>query len=326
MQNKISVTHPSPNNLMKNQVFMAFIIAVGIFITMGIVSPKSINKNAISSILALTTMLSFAAAGQTIVVISGGGGIDLSAGSVMSLGAILAGETMRARPEMIWISLLVCIVAGIIVGIINGLGVIKVGLPPLIMTLCVSSIATRLQFIITKGTPKGTSAKALTEIMTYRFFDLIPSITLFGILFAIIVFYILNRSQFGLQLFLTGNNETAAYLAGINTKRVRILAYVLCSMLSSIGGFIACGYYHHVSCVMLDQYTMISLAAVVIGGTDLAGGKGSYFGSIVGALVLTVLGNFLVVLNTSNSVRDIVMGAVLILLLTAYNRSPSVRQ
>lgn len=325
MQSNVPVKRLSISSILKNQVLMAFIISVCIFLAMGLANPKSINNNAVSSILAFTTMLAFATAGQTIVVISGGEGVDLSVGSAMSLGAILAAETMYAKPEMILPAFLVCIAAGIAVGLLNAAGVVGFGLPPLIMTLCVSSILTRIQFIITKGTPYGTSADELTATMTYRFFGIIPSIVIYGLVFSAIVYYTLNRSRFGLQLFLTGNNETAAYLAGIRTNRVKVTAYVLCSVLSSIGGFVACGYYHHVSCVMLDQYTMTSLAAVVIGGTTLAGGKGSYFGSVVGALVLTVLGNFLVVLNTSNSIRDIVMGAVLILLLAAYNRSKSIR-
>lgn len=315
-----------PVHILRNQVLMAFLISALIFLAMGAISPKSINNNAISSILAFTTMLAFAAAGQTIVVIAGGEGVDLSVGAVMSLGAVLAAETMYAKPEMILPALLVCIAAGIMIGLVNAAGVVVVGLPPLIMTLCVSSIVTRIQFIITNGTPYGTSPSQLTDAMTYKFFGIIPSIILFGLAFSFIVFYVLNRSRFGLQLFLTGTNDNAAFFAGVRTKRVKVLAYVLCSVLSSVGGFIACGYFNHVSVVMLDQYTMISLAAVVIGGTALAGGKGSYLGSIVGALVLTVLGNFLVVLDTSNAVRDIIMGAVLILLLTAYNRSQSIRQ
>lgn len=328
MQNNISVEKKSflPVHILKNQVLMAALISVCIFLAMGIVSPRSINNNAISSILAFTTMLAFAAAGQTIVVIAGGDGIDLSVGAVMSLGAVLAAETMNAKPEMILPALLVCIVAGIIVGLVNAFGIVKIGLPPLIMTLCVSSIVTRIQFIITKGTPYGTSPAVLTTTLTYNFFNIIPSIILYGLVFSVVVFYILNWSRFGVQLFLTGNNETAAFLSGVRTKRVRVLAYVLCAVLSSVGGFIACGYFNHVSVVMLDQYTMTSLAAVVIGGTAMAGGKGSYLGSIIGALVLTVLGNFLVVLDTSNSIRDIIMGAVLILMLTAYNRSQSIRQ
>jgi ribose transport system permease protein len=129
-----------------------------------------------------------------------------------------------------------------------------------------------------------------------------------------------------MQLFLTGNNERAAYLNGIRTVRVRILAYVLAGILAGVAGFLGAGYINFVKCGTFDTYTMKTIIAVVIGGALLTGGKGSYVGTLAGTLLITVLTNCLTVLQLSQSATDMVMGIVLIALLGMYNRTAPVRQ
>ena len=149
----------------------------------------------------------------------------------------------------------------------------------------------------------------------------IYAIIIFGI-----VLYIINRSRFGQQIFLLGNNKNAAYLTGVRSEMIEIMAYVIGSLLAGIAGIIGAGYLNFVICQSFDSYTMLSIVAVVVGGTLLIGGKGSYLGTAVGSLLLIVLGNCLAVLNSSDAVRSVIMGGVLLLLLAVYNKEKPIRQ
>jgi ribose transport system permease protein len=309
-----------------NRIGMALVFSVLLFLTNVIISPLSLNINAFGSIFALTVMLTIASAGQTIVIISGGGGIDLSVGAVMSLTAILSVGIMRGQEGFFIQTLLMSIGLGAAAGFVNGAGVALVGLPPMIVTMCVANVATRLQYVLTEGKPSGTASQWFTRSMTYRIWGVIPSSVFYGLIIFIFVFFILNRSRYGMRLFLTGNNERAAFLTGIRTARVKLLAYTIAGILAGVAGFLGAGYMNFVRGSFFDIFTMRAIIAVVIGGTLLSGGKGSYVGTLVGALLITVLTNCLAVFNMSQATSDMVMGIVLIIILAIYNRSAPVRQ
>lgn len=316
--NKIS------NFVRNNQIGMALVITLVLFIINIAMNPKSLNVNTFGSIIALTLILAFSAAGQTLVIISGG--IDLSIGATMSFAAIMTVNIMRGQEGMIPQVIMQVIPVVIIIGIVNAFGIVKLKLPALIITLCVANVVTRLQYVYTSGLPQGMAAPSFTSSLQYRFFGVIPGMAIYGIIFFALVFYILNRSIYGQQLFLVGNNKNAAYLAGIKSERVEMLSYVIASFLAGIAGIISAGYFKYVICQSFDTYTMLSIVAVVVGGTLLVGGKGSYIGSVVGALLLVVLSNCLSVFQSSDSVRSIIMGVVLLVLLAVYNKEKPIRQ
>lgn len=307
-----------------NQVGMALIISAALFIINISINPASLNVNTFGSIIALTLLLSFASAGQTLIMITGG--IDLSVGAVMSMAAIFTANTMAGQEGQMPMVIAQVVPMALIVGLVNGVGVVKLKLPAMVITMCVSNVVTRLQYVYTQGLPTGTTSKFFTETLQHRFFGVIPGMALYGIVIFGVVLYILNRSRYGQQLFLIGNNKNAAYLAGVKSDTVEILAYVLGSLLAGIAGIIGAGYMNFVICQSLDSYTMMSIVAVVVGGTLLVGGKGSYLGTAVGSLLIIVLSNCLAVLNSSDAVRSVIMGCVLILLLAVYNKEKPIRQ
>lgn len=307
-----------------NQINMVLIISVGLFLLNVIINPKSFNVNAFGAIFALTSMLTIAAAGQTLVVISNG--IDMSVGAIMSMTALITVSVMGGQEGRLLIALFYSVVVGMIIGFCNGIGTSTIGLPPMIVTMSIANVVTRLQYVFTQGKPSGTASKAFTATLQYRVFGIFPTVILYALAYFGIVFYILNRTRFGQQLFLTGNNSRAAYLTGIKTVKIKILTYVIAGILSGLAGFLGAGYMNFVMCQAFDTYTMMSIVAVVIGGTLLTGGKGSYLGTAAGALLMTVLSNFLAVLNLPQSIRDIIMGIVLIAILAIYNRSEPIRQ
>jgi ribose transport system permease protein len=309
-----------------NQIGMALFFSVLLFLTNVILAPRSLNINAFGSIFALTVMLAIASAGQTIIIISGGGGIDLSVGAVMSLTAILTVGIMRGNEGYFLGTLLMSIGLGAAAGLVNGAGVALIGLPPMIVTMCVANVVTRLQYVLTEGKPSGTASPWFTRSMTYRIGGVIPTSVFYGIFIFLLVIFILNRSRYGMRLFLTGNNERAACLNGIRTVRVKIIAYTAAGILAGIAGFLGAGYMNFVRGSTFDTFTMRTIIAVVIGGTLLTGGKGSYIGTLAGALLITVLTNCLAVFNMSQATTDMVMGIVLIIILAMYNRTAPVRQ
>jgi ribose transport system permease protein len=309
-----------------NQVGMALIFSVLLFLTNVIISPQSLNINAFGSIFALTVMLAISSAGQTIVIISGNGGIDLSVGAIMSLTALLTVGIMRGNEGYFLVTLLMSIGVGAAAGLVNGAGVALIGLPPMIVTMCVANVVTRLQYVITEGKPSGTASPWFSKSMTYRLGNVIPSSVFYGIAIFALVVFVLNRSRYGLRLFLTGNNERAAYLTGVRTVQTKMMAYVIAGMLAGIAGFLGAGYMSFVRGSTFDPFTMRTIIAVVIGGTLLTGGKGSYLGTLAGALLITVLTNCLAVFSMSQSTTDMTMGIVLIIILALYNRTAPVRQ
>lgn len=311
--------------IQKNVVLMAFIMAAGVFCVNITLNPASLNKNAIGSILALTSLLAISGAGQTMVVLTGSG-IDLSAGSIMSLTAITSVFLMNGKDQNIVLCIVLSLVLGAFFGFCNGIGVTKIKLPSMIITYAMSNVITRIQYIITEGKPTGSAAPSLSKALSHRMFGVFPMITFYCIILSVLLFLLLRHTKFGRRLYLVGDSASVAHYTGIANKRVVVLTYTLSGILYGLAGLIGAGYFTYVSCAMLDVYTMQGIVAVVIGGTVLTGGKGGYFGTIVGALFMVVLNNCLAVLNVKNSVQNVIMGLVIIGVLTLYNRDKGVRQ
>lgn len=310
-----------------NQIGMALLISALIFITTIVVNPKSLNVNAFGSIFSLMAMLLIAAAGQTLVITSDG--IDMSVGATMSMTAIITVAIMKGDGgfPLLLVALAASVAVGALIGLCNGLGSVKAGLPPMVVTLYISNVVTRLQYVMTGGTPEFTSVPGWYKAMiTTRLFRFFPSIVFFAVILFVVVFLLMNRTRYGQQLYFTGNNNRAAYLTGIKTVKMKVLNYTIAGAMAGFAGVIGAGNSGYIKCGTFDAMTMDSIVAVVIGGTLLSGGKGSYTGTAAGALLLIVLSNGLSVLAVSPSMKNLIMGVVLIILLAAYNRAKPIRQ
>ena len=310
----------------KSPARMAFIIAALIYIITIVVTPSALNMGAIGSIIMLTLLLSFASAGQTIVLI--GGGMDFGVGAVMSSAAILTTSIMQQENGHFLEVFVVAMAMGALVGLVNGVCSVKIGLPAMIVTMAVSNVVSRLQYVLTQGSPLGYASPAFVSSVSQRLFGLpfLPSIVLYAIVLFPLVYFILNRSRFGKQVYLVGNNPVAARLNGISVHKVQILTYVISGLFSAFAGMLGAAYMTSARCQMFDEYAYNSLIAVIIGGTTLSGGVGNYTGSIAGSLVMVLLSNMLTTVGLPQPVRNICMGAVMVLLLALYNREKKVRQ
>lgn len=309
-----------------NQIGMALLISLFLFLMNITLNPSSLNVNAIGSIIILTVILIIASAGQTLVIISDG--IDMSVGATMTFTALVTTSIMRTQedPILFVYALIAVLVVGGLIGFLNGIGAAKIGLPPLIVTLSISNVVTRMQYVYTGGQPTGRASTWFTSSITYRYFGFLPSGIFYGIIIFALVFVLLKYTRYGQQLYLVGNNKRAAELTGIKSTKIKVMNYTLAGMLAGFAGLIGAGYMNFVSGGAFESYTIMSIVAVVVGGTILKGGKGSYVGTLAGALLMVVLSNSLAVLNLSQSLKDIIMGIVLIVILAAYNKEKPVRQ
>lgn len=313
---------------LSNTSMMALVLAVVLFAIMMVIRPGDFTfaalGTAMAAVLANAAMLLFASAGQMVVITSGG--IDLSTGAIMSTTACLTVEIMNGNNDKLLPAILVCLVFGFLIGTLNGIGVAYIRIPALILTLCMSNVLTKFQPIFTGAYPRGTVSQQLADAFSRRFFGFLPGIFIFSILFYILLVLFLTRLQYGSRLNMVGTNPTASVLSGIRAKRVTMLAYSFGGLIAGLGGFVGAGYFRQLQIATFDGYTMQSIAAVVIGGSMIAGGKSSYFGTLTGTIMLMTLSLFLSTINTDVPIRNIIMGAMLIALLIIYNRKPGIRQ
>jgi ribose transport system permease protein len=305
---------------------IALALAIVLFFLGGLIQPGFTSFELAMNILRLAAFLGIVAAGQTLVIISGGEGIDLSVGAMVTLGAIISYGLISKRDDRIWIGFLASLGAGVIIGTLNGIGVAYLRIPPLVMTLGMATVIQGLIFAVTQGSLEGGSAPLLSKITTEPLLFGIPGILYIWAAFAGLMWLLLQRTRYGKNLFAIGTNRVTARLSGVNVKATVVTTYMLCSTLASFGGFIFLGYYERVFLNLGNPYTLPSIAAVVMGGTVLSGGVGSYWGTMAGSIVLTLITSLLTTLRMEEHLRQIVYGLILLVLLAAYGRQRALRQ
>jgi len=295
-----------------NPVGLAFIISILLLIIGQIVSPGFATLKQIINLLIVASFLGIVAGGQTLVIMSGNSGIDLSVGNVVTMGAIIGGALIKEQNENVLLGLIVVLAITFIVGLLNGIGSTYFNIPPLIMTLSMGIIVQAISKFITGGVPVGGAASILRNMVIGRFLG-IPGILYIWLAFSILIIIILRNSTYGIYLLSVGANDKAAYLSGVPVRLIRILTYGFSSMIAGASGFFYLGYLGSVYNITLgDKYTLPSIIAVVIGGTSLAGGNGGYIGTIAGAIVLQILESILITINIEQFGRNIIFGLVLL--------------
>jgi len=305
---------------------VALLLAIALFFLGGIVRPGFANYSQAINIVRLAAFLGIVSAGQTLVIISGGEGIDLSVGAIVTLGAILVFRIVDGQNSMIIPALAVTLLAGAGIGAINGLGVTLVGIPPLVMTLGMAGVVQGIILVVTQGELIGDPAPLMSTLISKPLIFGIPGVTFIWIVFGGLIWLLLNRTAYGKQLFAVGVNRTTARLSGVRVPWVVVATYTLSGMLAALGGFMVLGFTGSVFLNLGDRYLFPSIAAVVVGGTVLAGGSGSYFGTMSGALVLTLITSLLTALQLPEAFRLMVLGLILLVLLSVYGRERGLRQ
>jgi ribose transport system permease protein len=311
----------------------ALILAIVLFLLSGLL-PNSYGSDAkiaiaqATNILRLAVFLGVIAAGQTLVVISGFEGIDLSAGSVVTLTAIVTYVYVNGADEKVFVALLLSLAVGALIGFMNGIGITFLKISPFVMTLGMSGVVTGIVIILNHGNVSGKVAPIMTRLIARPISaDLpIPGAIVIWIIFGILMWLLLERTSYGKYLFAIGVNRVTAKLSGVNVTGMNLLTYALASALAGFGGFLLVGNTGVVLISLGQPYLFPSIAAVAVGGTLLSGGKGSYWGSMAGAILLTLMTSLLTTMQMPEAVRRMVLGATLLLLISIYGRQRALRQ
>jgi ribose transport system permease protein len=311
----------------------ALILAIILFALSGLLpngfgSDLNVARAQATNILRLAVFLGIIAAGQTLVIISGSEGIDLSAGSVVTLTAILTYVIVNGADEKVLWALFVSLLVGAFIGFLNGAGITFLKISPFVMTLGMAGVVTGAIIVITHGNVTGKVAPIMTRLIARPLSPglQIPNAIIIWVLFGILMWLLLERTSFGKNLFAIGVNRITARLSGVQVNEMNLATYALAGALAGFGGFLLVGNTGVVHLQLGQPYLFPSIAAVAVGGTLLSGGKGSYWGTMAGAIVLTLITSLLTTMQMPESVRRMVLGATLLILISIYGRQRAFRQ
>lgn len=311
--------------LVGHPLAVALVLIAALLLLGEALSPGFASAGQILRLLIVAAMLGIVAAGQNLVILGGREGIDLSVGGVVSLSAIVAGNLMNGSDLGILPALAACLATGAMVGLLNGIGVTLLRIPPLVMTLGMLGVLQGLLVVVRQGIPSGRAAPSLSEFVSQSFLLGLPGIIWLWIAIGLFMAFLLGRTVFGYRIYAIGSNERAAYMSGVPVRRVRIALFVASGMFAAIAGLCLLGYSGSSFANVGEQYILPSIIAVVFGGTPLAGGKGGYAGTMAGAVLLVVLQSILTTVNVDDSVRQMVFGATLLVLMLFYGRGRAMR-
>lgn len=292
---------------------LAILVGLSEIIRPGIVSP-----NWAGVMIRGAIPLAILAGCQTITMLTAG--IDLSVGAVASMSGFLV-ATLVADTGLPLAILIALVVAGL-VGLVNGIGAGVFKVHPLIMTLAMSLVVLGLANVwqlIRVQTGSGVPGEFRT-IGAGMFFDVVPISLLLFIPLALLIMFMLNRTGYGRLLYAIGDNPVASRLAGAKSWQVLAVLYVISGVLAGVAGFLYSGLTNTASVTLADSALLPSVAAAVIGGTSILGGRGNYSGTMVGALILTVITSILSSLGYPEAVRQILFGSMIVFVAAAYTR------
>ena len=269
--------------------------------------------------LKVASFLGVIATGMMLVILLGQ--IDLSVPWVVTTGAMMACAVAAHGTTGAVIAIPCGILCGAAIGLVNGIGVAYLRIPSMIITLATNAVAQGLMVAYTGGfSPQDAASKAMRYLATGNFVPGLPNAVLVWAVIGGAAIWMLSRTTFGRAIYAIGNRERAAYLSGIDTRRVTMLAFAMSGGLSAFGGVLLAGYASKAAQSMGDAYLLPSIAAVVLGGTHILGGRGSYLGTVAGVVLITLLQSILSVMQITEAVRQLIYGGVIILMLLIYGR------
>lgn len=274
--------------------------------------------------LKVASFLGVVAAGMMLVILLGH--IDLSVPWVMTMGAMMACAAAGFGVTGQFLAIPVGILCGAIFGLINGFGVAYMRIPSMIVTLATNVVAQGLMVLYTGGfSPQDSAPPAIRWIATGFIIPGLPNAVIVWAIVSAAMVFLYSRTSYGRAIYGIGNSERAAYLSGMNTRRIVLIAFVISGALSAFAGVLVAGYASKAAQSMGDAYLLPSIAAVVLGGTSILGGKGSYLGTIAGVILITLLQSILAVMQMPEAGRQIIYGVVIICMLLLYGRTPASR-
>ncbi|HYW82836.1 MAG TPA: ABC transporter permease [Spirochaetia bacterium] len=300
------------------KLIVALLLIVFLFVLGQLTVSNFLSLGQVLLTIKLASFIALFGLCQMFVIAGGGSGLDLSVGYAATMTAVVTAAIMDGKNENLWLAVLVALGLGLVVGMANGSLAAYVKLPPLVVTLAMSNILQGVINVYTAGRNITGRPSPVLQIIAAKSIGIFPNILFVLLVLAPIVMILLSRTKWGLMLFGAGTNETAAYLSGVNVRRVRFMSFVISSVLASLFGLLLLGNMGIAFKDMGSNYVMPSIAAAVVGGVSLTGGDGNYLGVILGAIFLQTLTNLLVALGWGDAGKWLGFGIVLFILLIVY--------
>jgi ribose transport system permease protein len=293
------------------QQFLAFASLLVIFVVFAIASPNFLTYGNVLAILYSTVVIGTLALGTTFVIITGG--IDLSIGTGMALCAVMSGVMIVNLHIPLVLGVLGTILFGGLLGLINGFNVAILKIPPFIATLAMMLVAQGLALVLSHSTPiYFNDVPAYAKISRGNLIPNFPNAVIILAVVAVIAGVLLTRTILGRYAFSIGSNEDATALSGIDVRKWKIVVYTFAGLFTGLAGVMISARLGSAQPATGMGYELQAIAAVVIGGTSLAGGKGSIVGTVIGALIISVLNNGLQIMSIPQEWQNVILGCVIL--------------
>lgn len=267
-------------------------------------------------ILQQAAFLGIACIGQNLIVLTGG--IDLSPGYMITFSGILLTVLCNKMGMSFALSFIICMVAMVLLGMANGLGVAKLKIPPMVMTLSAGTMIQGLSLLISGGFPSSLKNSGFSKWIGTKAILGISNVTLLWIILSIVITFLLAKTTLGKHIYYVGSNSLAARFCGINVSCVLIKIYILSAVFCGLAGIILVGFTAQSTLNMGNSYLFTGVTAVVLGGTSVAGGKGNYIGTVAGCLLLILIQSALTMMGIPDGGQTLIKGVVLIVLVILY--------
>jgi ribose transport system permease protein len=305
----------------RRRILYAYLAAIILFVVGEIVHPGFARLESITAILTVASFVGLVAAGQTFVVLVGG--IDLSVPWVLNGAAILLVTSSLGQDSRSIYALFLTLGMGAAAGLVNGFIIAFLGVPAVVMTLAMDGIMEGLTLGLSGGMTCEACASYAPPVVQEAVHGSVIGVPAAVVVWIVVigaVTFILSFTTFGRRTYAIGNNAVASYLAGVNVRLITTLLYVLSGFFAALAGVLLVGFGGQASLGMGTPYLFQSIAAVVIGGVYMLGGRGHYLGAAAGAVTLVALVSVLLAMNMPDYGRNIIYGIVILVLLLLYGR------
>ena len=303
------VDKPKRNyNILFGLTLLALLILL--WIMLAAATPSFASTNNISNLLRQGSMIAILAVGQTFVIITGG--IDLSVGAIVGFGTVTVAMMINAGVP-VWAAIALTLLVGVAIGIFHGFGIVKMGLPPFIITLATLTSLRGIGLLMTNGNSISINSDAFSEFSRNSFLG-VPNLFWMVILVGLPAYIFLHHTRWGRYLFSVGSNAEASRLSGVNVNRTIYLAYTLSGLCAAFVGVLLASRIGIGNPTQAEGWELQAIASSVIGGTSLFGAIGSVHGPLLGAFILATINNGANLLNVNSFWQRIITGALIIVI------------
>ncbi|MED4956407.1 ABC transporter permease [Paenibacillus macerans] len=306
----MSTKNSALTSMLRGNIGIIFVLLV-LCVILSIVSPVFLTTENLITVLRQVSNNVFLALGMTLVMILGG--IDLSVGAIVAVSGTLTVGFMVNNGIPMPVAILLGILIGTLLGFFNGVIITQFKLPAFIVTLATMNIAQGIAYIYSGGRSARITNDAYTQLGTGKLFGFLPLPVLYMAILTVIFIVLLNKTKFGTNIFAIGGNREAARLSGVRIKKVEIAVYTLAGLLSALAGIVLSARMYSGQPSVGQGYEMDAIAACVLGGVSMAGGRGRISGTIFGVMIIGVVSNGLNLMGVSSFWQLLVKGLIILI-------------